>query len=237
MSLIYVYYTFINVIILNMKRSDQGNVRYFKKIDTKNKAYFLGFIAADGCIQEFTKTSVGLSITLNVKDKVILDKLKEEIGNEHTIRVWSYPQTFNKSVITTFCRFQLCNKKLVDDIKGYGILERKSLTIGNIIKNIPIKFRKSFILGYFDGDGSIILPKGRKITSKTKKIHICIRGTKDFLSGIIQELNLEKVYLKTYDSTYRLIITDKIEVVKFFEVYKYQRFYLKRKHDRFLERL
>ena len=64
-----------------MKRPNQGNTRYFQKIDSNLKAYFLGFIAADGYIQYFAKNCIGLSITLNIKDKIILDKLKSEIGN------------------------------------------------------------------------------------------------------------------------------------------------------------
>lgn len=229
-----------------MKRPNQGNTRYFQKLDTYTKAYFLGFIAADGCIQHFTKNSIGLSITLNVRDKILLDKLKEEIGNEHQIRVWSAPQTFDKNVITTFCRFQIANKDLVNDIQKYGITERKSLTMENIIKNIPKKFRRSFILGYFDGDGSVILPKGQMKFAKKKQeyyqlntgqIHIDIRGTEQFLSGIAKELKLKAYRIAKYDSTYRLSFTKKEEIKKFFNIYKDQEIFLKRKYDKFIERL
>ncbi|HET8689399.1 MAG TPA: hypothetical protein VFM18_22540, partial [Methanosarcina sp.] len=65
---------------------DQGNVRYFSKIDTHTKAYLLGFIAADGCIQR-VGNSVGLTVTIHIKDRVVLDTLKSEIGNAHSLQL------------------------------------------------------------------------------------------------------------------------------------------------------
>ena len=32
--------------------------------------------------------------------------------------------------------------------------------MGNIIKNIPYEYRDAFIIGYFDGDGSITVRDG-----------------------------------------------------------------------------
>ena len=59
----------------------QGNVKYFQNIDTHQKAYFLGFIAADGAIVNNT-----LTITIHKKDIELLEKLKSEIGNLHNIQ-------------------------------------------------------------------------------------------------------------------------------------------------------
>jgi len=54
------------------------NVNYFNKIDSYNKAYLLGFIAADGAIVQNkgfnTKT---LTITIHAKDIAILELLKK----------------------------------------------------------------------------------------------------------------------------------------------------------------
>ena len=54
----------------------------------------------------------------------------------------------------------------------------------SIIHNIPKEFRKAFLRGYFDGDGSILKtvtasrPKGR--------YYVSIRGTEDFLNDYIK---------------------------------------------------
>lgn len=222
------------------KRPNQGNIRYFQNIDTSLKAYFLGFIAADGCLQKFTPSSKGLSITLDIKDKCILDKLKEEIGNEHTIKVWSRKQT-NSDTISTYCRFTLANNFLYYDLLNLGIIERKSLAIKNIIKNVPLEFKGSFIIGYFDGDGSVSLPKP-KIKRKTNVLYpsysiiVSIRGTIDFLQSIVDSLKLENSKLY-FSKTWVLNISNKSDILKFFKSYDNLPFYLKRKYDKFQERI
>lgn len=50
------------------------DVDYFKIIDSPKKAYWLGFICADGCIYKN-----GGKLTLMVKDKEICDKFKSDI--------------------------------------------------------------------------------------------------------------------------------------------------------------
>ena len=78
-----------------MKRPNQGNVRYFQNCDTHLKAYFLGFIAADGCLLNNGKNSISLSITLSEVDRNLLNKLKEEIGCEHRIYDIRGKMTYN----------------------------------------------------------------------------------------------------------------------------------------------
>ena len=53
------------------------NERYFEKIDNNNKAYWLGFIAADGCVSN-KKGGRYLYIELSRKDRDHLEKFKEE---------------------------------------------------------------------------------------------------------------------------------------------------------------
>lgn len=58
------------------------------------------------------------------------------------------------------------------------------------LKNIPKKFMPSFLLGYFDGDGSITHSKNGTIT----KTDVSICGTKSSISSIsymLDELNLK----------------------------------------------
>lgn len=207
---------------------DKGNINYFSKIDSNNKAYFLGFIAADGCL---TKTSTApnytLTITLHSKDKIILEKLKEEIGNSHKLKEIHTKSPFNGKIVDHI-RYSITDKTISNDLISLGIKPKKSLSMNNIILNVPKKYRKSFIIGYFDGDGSITIPKdciNRKIIS--------IRGTEEFLKGIVKELNLEKYKISKYDSIHTLAFGNKSSVNKFFNCYNYCDFYLKRKFNKF----
>ena len=48
------------------------NENYFENIDTEDKAYFLGFICSDGCIENNKKTyRYQVTLKLHNKDKYI----------------------------------------------------------------------------------------------------------------------------------------------------------------------
>ena len=47
------------------------NKDYFEKINTSEKAYWLGFLYADGCITRFYKGEVLKSMSLESKRKII----------------------------------------------------------------------------------------------------------------------------------------------------------------------
>ena len=57
------------------------NKDYFEKIDTSDKAYWLGFLYADGCINRYYKNdklkSMTLELGLSYKDKEHLEKFKQ----------------------------------------------------------------------------------------------------------------------------------------------------------------
>lgn len=220
-----------------MKRPNQGNIRYFQIIDTNLKAYFLGFIAADGCLQNNGTGALGLSITIHSKDRIIVDKLKTEIGCKNKILHLTTLMTHNH-LPKDHVRFSLFNKDFYKDLLKYGLAPRKSLTLPNIIPNIPKKHRKAFILGYFDGDGSVSLPIDcRKPNMNTKRIVIQIRGTEQLLEGIVKELRLKKSRISKTDSIARLVFSDKTTVKKFFKIYQNNNLYLTRKYNKFLERI
>lgn len=207
---------------------DQGNIRYFKNINTAEKAYILGFIAADGYIVKSNASSMTLGIQINIEDREVLDFVRNEIGFEKEL---TYP---NEKMI----RMTLSNKDLVKDLKKLGITQRKSLTLTNILNNIPKKFRKYCIFGYFDGDGSCsynkkVNKKFCKSENKVKKykcltMNISFRGTKEFLEGVIEELNLEN-YSFFENKTWNLVLSKHQETIRFYKMYKNCPFTLDRK--------
>lgn len=127
------------------------NEDYFEKINTPNKAYFVGFIAADGCIYNRNNNSQKwLALTINKKDIELIVALKNEIGLKKPM------QHDNKNHVG----IHVISDKLCDDLSKYNIIERKTWTF--VPKNIPKEFRWDFMKGYFDGDGTI---SGNKITA------------------------------------------------------------------------
>lgn len=224
---------------------NKGNVHYFDNIDSYAKAYIVGFIAADGALVK-TKTTTTLTITIKYEDKAILEFIKSEIGNSHELKEIIRPNNFDKSKMIYHIRYTISDKNITLALNNLGIYSNKSLTIGNVIENIPYQFRDAFIIGFFDGNGSVIITdkfhfnKDRKTCGKYYPDHtitVDIRSTKALLSGICNHLNISENHIHQYDSTPKLTITHKKDVCKFFKCYKHLPFFLKRKHDKFLQRI
>lgn len=212
----------------------QGNIHYFETIDTYAKAYILGFIAADGALVSAVKGStITLTITVKYEDKAVLEFIKTEIGNSHKLLEIRRPSGFDKTKMIHHIRLAMSNPQIVKDIMKYGILPRKSLSMENIISNIPVEFRDAFIIGYFDGDGSVHIENKPNDNS----LYINIRGTKPFLEGICDHLNVTKSHIYQYDSIPNLAFANKKDTYRFYQCYQHLPFYYKRKHDKFLARI
>lgn len=60
------------------------NTTYFEKIDSPEKAYWLGFLYADGCVRKNGKSLI-LEITLSKTDKLQLEKLRNVLSPNNVI--------------------------------------------------------------------------------------------------------------------------------------------------------
>jgi len=221
---------------------NQGNINYFETIDTYAKAYLLGFIAADGALVKNKWGPITLTITVKYEDKAVLKFLKSEIGNSHNLLEIKRPSAFDKSKTIHHIRWSMTNAKLVSDIKKYGIDHNKSLTMGNILCNIPYMYRDAFIIGYFDGDGSVMCRDGKHKNSKgiyvyDYSLYVQFRGTLEFFSGVCEHLQITKSHIHQHDSIPCLSFANKRDIVRFFQCYNNLPFYYKRKYDIFLKRI
>ena len=117
---------------------DKGNVHYFDTIDSYAKAYIVGFIAADGALVR-TRTTTTLTITLKYEDKAVLEFIKSEIGNEHKLQEIIRPSSFDSSKNIHHIRYTISDRNITKALNKLGIISNKSLSMGNIIKNIEEK--------------------------------------------------------------------------------------------------
>ena len=147
---------------------------YFNKIDTEEKAYWLGFLYADGCVH-----SNNYEISVNITDKEHIEKFKTAIkAFNHSITETQDKRFKNAK---TLYQFSIKDKQLHQDLIKWGCIPQKSLLI-NKIPNIPRDYVSHFLRGYFDGDGSLHYLRG------TNNYRISFVGTKDFLNDIQKEL-------------------------------------------------
>jgi hypothetical protein len=120
--------------------------KYFFKEDyfdkwSRNMAYILGFITADGNVKRNR-----LSIGLNAKDLCVLNFIKSELQA-------SIPLYFRES--NNSYMLAIHSKKMIKRLLDFGITERKSLSI-EIAFDIPKEYLYYYILGVFDGDGCVV---------------------------------------------------------------------------------
>lgn len=220
-----------------------GNIHYFEKIDTYAKAYILGFIAADGALVPAKKgPTITLTITIKYEDKALLEFIKAEIGNEHPLLEIVRLNSYDTTKMIHHIRLAFSTPQIVHDIMKYGITPRKSLTLGNIIGNIPYEFRDAFIIGYFDGNGSVSIrdglhPNEHGCMVYDYSLYIQIRSTRAFLEGVCNHLQIDKSHIHQNDSIPHLAFANKKDTYRFYQCYEHLPFYYKRKHDKFLQRI
>lgn len=121
------------------------NIHVFDEM-TYETAYWLGYYYADGCVCKTTHNRY--IVTLTTCDYEVADKLADFYGLDKKLIKKSA-----HSVGQEFFKIDLCNKHLFDTLNSYGCVPQKS----NIVQPplIDEKYYNNFLLGYFDGDGSI----------------------------------------------------------------------------------
>jgi hypothetical protein len=145
----------------------------FFSVPNSQNSYWAGFIAADGNITEDNS----VRIAVDGKDRVIIERLKEEIEYTGEIRDYKY----HREKEGFYSRIEIFDKDIVIDLESnWNITPRKSKTLlpPNIHEEMNIM---AFIIGYIDGDGSI---------GKGNRIQIQIYGTASVLEWIKENLIL-----------------------------------------------
>ena len=225
--------------------------KYFEKINTREKAYFLGLMITDGWLsadgqltqpkskREYNSFGLGLvhydrhilksfKKKLKTQAKLVMIKPSERIINGR--KYWR----------KTGYVLKIRNKKIVSDLIQKGVVPKKThKTVFPSKKILPTKFVHHFIRGVFDGDGSISLSKLKN------KIYVQIHFTgasKKFLSQISRILfknNVTKKFIPIkhqHGKTFRIVFSNKFDLYQF-KKYIYQdsnsSIRLKRKFIRF----
>ena len=170
------------------------NHNYFENIDSEHKAYWLGFIYADGSITKkvYEKGSYTyrLRMELMFEDKYILEQMALDLESDLKPKEYyndaSHFEGYNKPKHTAYIMFS--SKKMGEDLVKLGVVPNKTLILKSL-PSIPDNLMKHFIRGYFDGDGSVYLTKDNTIKTAFYGTHDFINSIQDFL---IKELDLTK---------------------------------------------
>ena len=145
------------------------NESFFKNIDSELKAYWLGFMMADGCVQ--THSTHRVIINLGSKDASHLEKWHRAIDSKNKLSF----SGDGRSVASTHYSKVMCA-----DLIAHGCLPRKSLILE--FPNIQTGLINHFVRGYFDGDGCIhVIPRKKRLKNDSAVSFI---GSEHFISTL-----------------------------------------------------
>ena len=164
------------------------NESFFNVIDTEEKAYWLGFIYADGNVHHST-----LSIKLAAKDLGHLEKFRCAIQSTHLLE---------KATDRDAYRIRINSVSLAKSLASVGVTPAKSFSV-LFPEFLSKTLRQHFIRGVFDGDGWLTCYKSKNMIQPTWHLGFC-SGSKIFLEKIQEEINLYGSLYTTRKGGYQL---------------------------------
>lgn len=193
------------------------NYNFFENIDTQEKAYWLGFLFADGYHN-------GKEVVINLKasDGEHLEKFKNNIESNHPITYGIDKTKYQKA------SFRISSKKMCSDLDSHGCIRRKSLVL-QYPKHIPPHLERHFVRGYFDGDGYV----SKSIKNKAVVFY---SGSQNFVDGLCLAISKYNISMNKGIKNARFLKTGKkSEIEKLYHfLYDDASVFLERKMTRFL---
>lgn len=151
---------------------------YFNKINTKSKAYTLGYWATDGNVHSSKPT---ISLKLQESDRYILEDIARDMQYAGPIyhKKRQTVSSQNQSVL------EISDPQMHSDLCSLGIVPNKTWKL--YMPPIPEEFFGDFLRGVIDGDGHV----GISYNDKEKNylsVDLTITGFRDFLEDLKKEL-------------------------------------------------
>lgn len=212
------------------------NYHYFDTIDTEEKAYWLGFILADGNVYKSEKTNSGcINIELQYGDINHLRKFNKSLdGNYNITDRWRSCSLSNSDKMNHSCQIRIFSIIMYNSLEKFGLTGNKTYTVS--FPKIPEELYRHLLRGYFDADGRFGLSNSRLWVS-------FITASKNLNDDIIKYIRSKDIciheynYLNEYGNImYVPEITSNDDKMKFLDfIYKDASIYLDRKYKKYLK--
>lgn len=216
---------------------------YFETIDTEEKAYWLGFIAADGCILKSSEyNSYRLKINLNSVDIEHLRKFLRCIDANNTdVKIYDTAGFAAHRKDKKIASVVLNSFKLCSDLQKYNVHRNKSLDIE--LPELSDDMIPHYLRGFFDGDGSYHYHYDAKSNRYRYSFEV-VGASKNMMTQIQEYLSSKNISVNIYirnskhsdNPSYRLMTNSKKEMLKIIDLlYSNSHIYLNRKYDKINE--
>jgi len=202
--------------------SAKNVLKIFETIDTEEKAYWLGFLYADGSVgSKEHKIELGLA----EQDLKQIEKFRDFIGIMNKISYRPATKSYRYSFRSESCK---------EDLIKQGCVPKKSLILKfPTNEQVSLNLIKHFIRGYFDGDGWF--------TNTEECFQVGIIGTEDFIKGFLDNIEIKNKNNKIFDvhredGAKRYVFGAYQDVLNFLNwIYKDSNVYLDRKYEHYLD--
>ena len=197
-------------------------LKIFETIDTEEKAYWLGFLYADGSVgSKDNRIELGLA----EKDLKHIEKFRDFTGIMNKISYRSQTKSYRYSFKSIPCKTDLIRQ---------GCVPKKSLILKfPTEEQVPKNLIRHFIRGYFDGDGWF--------TNTEECFQVGIIGTEDFIKGFLDSIEIQNKNNKIFDvhrenGAKRYVFGAYQDVLNFLNwIYEDSNVYLDRKYEHYLD--
>lgn len=181
----------------NLRRKFYLNEDYFEEINSNEKSYWLGFLAADGYINKNE-----LILELQESDMEHLIKFRNVISPELNVRKVVH---HHKEKDFVHYRVSFRSGRTIENLNKQGVFQNKSLSLSP--PNLEKQYVPYWILGYMDGDGCLFKAKNRlKINfTGTKEVLVWI---KEFFNSNNQIVQAHRCESNTFSFTLEVDLTD-----------------------------
>lgn len=210
----------------------------FDNIDTEEKAYWLGFLYADGYNHE---DKSAICLRLQSGDIEILEKFKLFLKSNAPIYKMKRITVVNH-LEREYAEVRVNSVHLSEQLAKLGCVQGKTYKM-TFPTYIPEELMNHFIRGYFDGNGCICIKKRKNRKPETSMVYqFTIVGREAFVTALQEVLingaGVKKTTIEHPKKNYAKIIhyDGYYNVLKILNyIYKDATIFLKRKHDKYLE--
>jgi len=196
---------------------------FFRKIDTEDKAWVLGWFFSDGNVQKNR-------IRLGINDLEVLEKIRDRFKFNGPFHIRKESKEHRKTYI-----LYISSRILASDLTKLGCPPNKTFLLKFPTEEmVPRHLIPAFIRGEFEGDGCCYYNK----INKNYTVSIC--GTRHLLEGINNFCGTHGIFSQRHPERNKdnldLRIFRREDVKTFLDlIYKDANFYMQRKFDKYYD--